>query len=126
MFISKEDLKKPQARGKSATATGLKAGGAADIVEKAKIEREERELLRRQTKVTLQIQAVYRSHLYRRRFKAKLRCDFDQKIGGIQKVTHLLKVSRDIVFSAPGDVCLILCRLLCFGKFVGPEVSNNP
>lgn len=115
MFISKDDLK-PKAK--------AKAKGTVNIVEQAKVEREEREVLRRKTKCAVQIQAIYRSYLYRYRFKGQLRRDFDKKIGDIRKLSQVLKISRNIIFAAPGDICLQLSRLLCYGKFSGREVSS--
>ena len=127
MFISKADLKSKAKPKGTATATRTGRGTAGvntgkvtssiSVVEQARIEREARSLRREHTNTVLKIQSCFRSYTVRSKTKALYRGEFDKKVEDITKLSTLLKSSKGVIFSAPGDVCLHLVRLLCFGKF---------
>ena len=70
----------------------------------------------------IKIQTFFRSHYQSSRFHNQLRNELDKKISDIKKLSLILKNTKNIDFSPPGEVCLHLLRLLCFGKFSYTEV----
>ena len=53
------------------------------------------------------------------------RAEFDKKVDDIQKLARVLKASKNIDFAPPGEICLTLTKLLCFGKFLLPSTDKT-
>ena len=70
----------------------------------------------------IKIQTFFRSHYQSSQFHNQLRNELDKKISDIKKLSSILKNTKNIDISPPGEVCLRLLRLLCFGKFSHTEV----
>jgi len=124
MFISDKDLKsKAKAQPKSA-APAKGAQEKLSVVEQARIEREERQRQRERNHAAIKIQKSFRSRFYSRAFKTQLRNEFDKKVEDIKKLSGILKLSKGITFSPPGDISLYLLRVLCFGVSVEENVRS--
>ena len=67
---------------------------------------------------------IYRSYHYRNKARSGFRAEFDKKVGDLLKLSAMLKASKGITFAPPGDICISLMKLLCFGKFILPSSSN--
>ena len=121
MFISDKDLKS-KAKPKATATAKANHQEMLPVVEQARIEREERQRQRDRSQAALKIQKIYRGRFYSRAFASQLRKEFDKKVEDIKKLSNILKISKGIKFSPPGDVSLHLLRLLCFGRHIDDDV----
>lgn len=87
-----------------------------DVVERTRIEREQRQLLRDQLVYVVKIQAYCRGHKVRSNLLKNLRLELDKKLQDIEKVAVAVKAQADIEFSPPSNITMGLLPQLLFLK----------
>lgn len=135
MFFSDKDLKKvpnsKRSAGSSATANTKTApskqpastapsllptnsAAAIDVVERARLEREQRQLMREKLVHVIKIQAYCRGWKVRASLFRNMRAELESKLQGVEKVAAAVKAKANIDFSPPTDITMSLIPQLLF------------
>lgn len=96
-----------------------------NVVERARIEREERAKNRVTTAIVIKIQCWWRGRWIAHKTIKSFRTTFDSKLNDIENLSVLLLTKNNIIFVPPVPICIDLAvKLTAFGLH-GTEVSDN-
>jgi hypothetical protein len=112
MFFASE--REPPKAGRGSGGRGGAGGRAADIVEKARVERELREQNRIRSQYAVRIQARWRGRHSARRVISAFSANAQKKVSDIGNVSRMLKATKGIDFVPPVKIVVSLLRELLF------------
>lgn len=95
-----------------------------DVVQIARIEREERAKNRELSSVAIKLQKWYRGRITAKKTILLMRSEFDSKLVDIEKLSILLLERNNIIFVPPSTICIDLAKKLTAFGFHGIEVSH--
>jgi len=104
MFVSDRELRRPPGGGGKKAPGGGGTGRKDEIIEKARLEREQRELLRLQTAKAVAVQSFFRGRYAARTLLRGLIADTEKKLADLERVTLMLKSTKGIDFVPPFNV----------------------
>ncbi len=147
MFASDRELRKPPPRkgrpapspsssaaaslAATSTTTALSAakGGHIDtkddLIEKSKMEREQRELNRVKLAHVVKIQSIIRQWLYFKKLQVKLKADIFKKLTDVENVVTVLKATKNINFTPPLNIILTMTNELLYVSHRSSAVVSN-
>ena len=107
MFVSDRELRRPPGGGGKKGPNGRGSGGPAgkeEILEKARLERVQRERMRIETAQAITIQCFWRGRHASRSLMKTLSADITKKLRDLEQVTVMLKTTKGIDFVPPLNV----------------------
>ena len=122
MFASDKDLRKAPAKKSgskvsTSRASKTQSSSGADVVERAKREREERQVERNLAKMSIVIQSWWRGRWNAWKLISYHRNDFDRKIADLERIANLLKTTKNITLVPPLSTCMDLCKKVLIGRY---------